>query len=119
MFLGVSVIVLFVFLFLISLLDFMARYLPVVGHLFSFVGDWCSLKCFARLQIWSLLAFFAFLFLPGAFKSFYGRELLPEINSQSAPDSVDRQSEFQSASESIRTSWETVVTLYAFSQTSL
>jgi hypothetical protein len=61
-----------------------------------------------------ILAFFAFLFSPGIFNSAYGRELLPifqgcEINSQSAPDSIDRQSEFQS--ESTPTNWGTVVTL--------
>jgi hypothetical protein len=90
------------------LLDFMARYLS------GMVG-WFSLKRFATLQIVAWLAFFASLFVPGLFKSAYGRELLLitqgcEINSQSAPDSIDRQSEFQS--ESTPTNWGTVVTLH-------
>jgi hypothetical protein len=62
-----------------------------------------------------MLAFFAFLFSPGAFNTAYGRELLLifqgcEINSQSAPDSIDRQSEFQS--ESTPTNWGMIVTLH-------
>ena len=88
------------------------RYQPDLSFWFELSFKWV---------FWSwlglLFAFFAFLFSPKAFKSFYGRELLLhsqgcEINSQSAPDSIDRQSEFQSASESIRTNWETVVTLH-------
>ncbi len=95
-------------LFEAPLSDFTARYLSVAS-------DWFSLKCFAALQMGSLLAFLAFLFVPGAFKSFYGKELLlitqgGEINSQSAPDSVDRKSEFQS--ESTPTNWGMVVTLH-------
>jgi hypothetical protein len=113
MFLGLSVIALLILLAIIRLsqfgalfLDFMARYLSV---------DWFSLKRLAKLEMVSLLAFFAFLFVPGAFKSFYGKELLlinqgGEINSQSAPDSIDRKSEFQS--ESTPTNWGMVVTLH-------
>jgi hypothetical protein len=89
--------------------DFIAQYLPV--------GFDVLFKCFVTLQLASLLAFFAFLFVPGAFRSTYGRELLLitqgcEINSQSAPDSIDRQSEFQSASESTPTNWGVVITLH-------
>jgi hypothetical protein len=121
LFLGLSGIALLVFLAIIgisqfevpllnSLLDFMAPYLRV------WFG-WFSLKWFAALQLGSLLAFFLFLFLPGAFQSTYGRELLLitqgcEINSQSAPDSIDRQSEFQSASESTPANWGLVITLH-------
>jgi hypothetical protein len=64
---------------------------------------------------WLFLAFFAFLFSPGAINCAFGRELLLifqgcEICSQSSPDSIDRQSEFQS--ESTPTNWGMVVTLY-------
>jgi hypothetical protein len=86
---------------------FMTRFLQPI---FQFLFDWTPTlgKCL-------ILAFFAFLFSPGAFNSAYGRELLPifqgcEINSQSAPDSIDRQSEFQS--ESTPTNWGMVVTLH-------
>ena len=77
--------------------------------LFSVSFDWPA------LSRGLILAFFAFLFSPGAFNSAYGRELLLilqgyEINSQSAPDSIDRQSEFQS--ESTPTNWGMVVTLH-------
>jgi len=77
--------------------------------LFSISVDWPA------LSRGLILAFFAFLFSPGAFNSAYGRELLVilqgyEINSQSAPDSIDRQSEFQS--ESTPTNWGMVVTLH-------
>jgi hypothetical protein len=62
-----------------------------------------------------LFGLIVFLFAPGVFKSAYGRELLfnsegCQINSQSAPDSIDRHSEFYSGSE--RSSWGMVVTLY-------
>jgi hypothetical protein len=86
---------------------FMTRFLqPILNFLF----DWSP-----ALGKWLMLAFFVFLFSPGAFNSAYGRELLPifqgcEINSQSAPDSIDRQSEFQS--ESTPTNWRTVITLH-------
>ena len=75
--------------------------------IFSF--DW---PAFARGLI---LAFFVFLFSPGAFNSAYGRELLPifqgcVINSQSAPDSIDRQSEFQP--EPTPSNWGMAVTLH-------
>jgi hypothetical protein len=75
--------------------------------IFDFSFDWAPV--FARGLI---LAFFAFLFLPGAFNSAYGRELFLifqgcEINSQSTPDSIERRSEFQS----MPTSWGSVVTL--------
>ena len=90
---------------------FMTRFLqPIFQPIFQFLFDWTPTlgKCL-------ILAFFAFLFSPGAFNSAYGRELLPifqgcEINSQSAPDSIDRQSEFQS--ESTPTNWGMVVTLH-------
>jgi hypothetical protein len=75
---------------------------------------WWAFAVFASLLIfvWPVL-----LLVPGAFKSFYGRELLLnargcEINSHSAPDSIDRQSELHSASETTPTSWGTVVTLH-------
>jgi hypothetical protein len=97
--------------FLQPVSDFMAwafktRFLQFLQPAFSFEG----FPAFARGLV---LAFFAFLFLPGVFNSAYGRELLPvfqgcEINSQSAPDSIDRQSEFQSES----TNWGMVVTLH-------
>jgi hypothetical protein len=86
---------------------FMTRFLqPIVG--FSF--DWVP-----ALGNCLILAFFAFLISPGAFNSAYGRELFLifkgcEINSQSAPDSIDRQSKFQS--ESTPTNWGMVVTLH-------
>jgi hypothetical protein len=96
--------------FLQPVSDFMAwafktRFLQPI---FSFEG----FPAFAKDLV---VAFFAFLFLPGVFNSAYGRELLPifqgcEINSQSAPDSIDRQSEFQS--ESTPTNWGMVVTLH-------
>jgi hypothetical protein len=99
--------------FLQPVSDFMAwafktRFLQFLQPVFSFEG----FPAFARGLV---LAFFAFLFLPGVFNSAYGRELLPifqgcEINSQSAPDSIDRQSEFQS--ESTPTNWGMVVTLH-------
>jgi hypothetical protein len=99
--------------FLQPVSDFMAwafktRLLQFLQPVFSFEG----FPAFARGLV---LAFFAFLFLPGVFNSAYGRELLPifqgcEINSQSAPDSIDRQSEFQS--ESTPTNWGMVVTLH-------
>jgi hypothetical protein len=87
---------------------FKTRFLQFLQPVFSFEG----FPAFARGLV---LAFFAFLFLPGVFNSAYGRELLPifqgcEINSQSAPDSIDRQSEFQS--ESTPTNWGMVVTLH-------
>jgi hypothetical protein len=55
---------------------------------FAFSFEWGP-----TLGRWTILAFFAFLFSPGAFNSAYGRELLPvfqgcEISSQSAPDSI-------------------------------
>ncbi|MEZ0083763.1 hypothetical protein [Bradyrhizobium japonicum] len=99
--------------FLQPVSDFMAwafktRFLQFLQPAFSFEG----FPAFARGLV---LAFFAFLFLPGVFNSAYGRELLPifqgcEINSQSAPDSIERQSEFQS--ESTSTNWGMVVTLH-------
>jgi hypothetical protein len=63
------------------------------------------------------LVLFVFLFAPGAFKSSYGRELLLnargcEINSHSAPDTIDQQSKAQSASDFSPSSWGTVVTLH-------
>ena len=77
---------------------------------FGFFFDWTP-----TLGTWFILAFFGFLFSPGPFNSAYGRELLPifqgcEINSHSAPDSIDRQSEFQSGSTP--TNWGMVVTLH-------
>jgi hypothetical protein len=99
--------------FLQPVSDFMAwafktRFLQFLQPVFSVEG----FPAFARGLV---LAFFAFLFLRGVFNSAYGRELLPifqgcEINSQSAPDSIDRQSEFQS--ESTPTNWGMVVTLH-------
>jgi len=99
--------------FLQPVSDFMAwafktRFLQFLQPVFSFEG----FPAFARGLV---LAFFALLFLPGLFNSAYGRELLPifqgcEINSQSAPDSIDRQSEFQS--EPTPTNWGMVVTLH-------
>jgi hypothetical protein len=92
---------------------FMTRFLQLLQPIWNFSWfDW--LPKFARGLV---LAFFAFLFSPGAFNSAFGRELLLifqgcEINSQSAPDSVDRQSEFQSDSESTPTKWGVVVTLH-------
>jgi hypothetical protein len=90
---------------------FMTRFLQLLQPISNFSWfDW--LPTLARGLV---LAFFAFLFSPGAFNSAYGRELLPifqgcEINSQSAPDSIDRQSEFQS--EPTPTNWGMVVTLH-------
>ena len=54
---------------------------------------------------------------PGAFKCAYGRELLfnarsCEINTHSAPDTIDRQSKTQSASDFSLSSWGTVITLH-------
>src|SRR5262249_26553201 len=71
-----------------------------------------GLAAFACLPISLVL-----LLAPGPFKSAYGRELLLnargcEINSHSAPDSIERQSELESVSESTPTSWGTVVTLH-------
>ena len=65
----------------------------------------------------TLVFIMSLLFAPGAFKSFYGRELLfnsqgCQINSQSNPDSIDRQSDVHFGSQSIRSSWGTVVTLH-------
>jgi hypothetical protein len=87
---------------------FKTLFLQFLQPVFSFE----EFPAFARGLV---LAFFAFLFLPGVFNSAYGRELLPifqgcEINSQSAPDSIDRQSEFQS--ESTPPNWGMVVTLH-------
>jgi len=93
-------------------LELMTRFIrPVLQFWFDLAFDWVP-----ALGTWLILAFFAFLFSPGVFNCFYGRELLPifqgcEINSQSAPDSVDRRSEFQSESESTPTNWKAVVTL--------
>jgi hypothetical protein len=99
--------------FLQPVSDFMAwafktRFLQFLQPVFSFEG-------FPAFANGLVLAFFAFLFLPGVFNSAYGRELLPifqgcEINSQSVPDSIDRQSEFRS--ESTPTSWGVVLTLH-------
>lgn len=66
-------------------------------------------------SIGAFVCFVAFLVAPGVFKSAYGRELLfnsqgCQINSQSAPDSIDRHSEFRSDSE--RSSWGMMVTLH-------
>jgi hypothetical protein len=74
--------------------------------------SWWAFPVASLLIFWPVL-----LLVPGAFKSGYGRELLfnargCEINSHSAPDSIDRQSELQSASESTPSSWGTVVTLH-------
>jgi hypothetical protein len=78
----------------------------------------------SRWMRWVMLPLSAILLMspilalgPGAFKSSYGRELLLnsrrcEINSQSAPDSIERLSELQSASEHTPSSWGTVVTLH-------
>lgn len=94
-------------------LDFMTRFIqPVLQFWFGLFIDWGP-----TLGTGLILAFFAFLFSPGAFNSAFGRELLPifqgcEINSQSAPDSVDRQSEFQSDFESTPLKWGVVVTLH-------
>jgi len=90
-------------------LDVMTRFIQPVLR-FDLVIDWGP-----TLGTGLILAFFAFLFSPGAFNSAYGRELLPifqgcEINSQSAPDSIDRQSEF--LSEPTPTNWAMVVTLH-------
>ena len=115
-FFGVQIFIFFPLLITIGYfqigLDFMDRYQPALGF-------WVVLyvKVAIALQIGLLLVFFASLFSPGACKSFFGRELLLngqgcEINSQSAPDSIDRQSEVRSASESISTTWGTVVTLH-------
>jgi hypothetical protein len=104
------------FKFIVPLDDFMAsafmtRFLQLLQPISNFSWfDW--IPAFLNGLV---LAFFAFLFSPGAFNSAYGRELLPifqgcEINSQSAPDSIDRQSEFQS--ESTPTNWAMVVTLH-------
>jgi hypothetical protein len=54
---------------------------------------------------------------PGAFKCGYGRELLfnarsCEMNTHSAPDTIDRQSKAQLASDFSSSSWGTVVTLH-------
>lgn len=83
---------------------------PFLQPIVEFSFNW-----FPALGKYLLLAFYAFLLSPGAFNSAYGRELLLifqgcGINSQSAPDSVDRQSEFQS--ESTTTNWGMVVTLH-------
>jgi hypothetical protein len=102
-------------------------WLPLLAVVFFLVLQ--AIKSFAPLddfRAWAfdwvpalsrglVLAFFAFLFSPGVFNSAYGRELLPifqgcEINSQSAPDSIDRQSEF--LSEPTPTNWAMVVTLH-------
>jgi hypothetical protein len=115
-FFGVQIFIFFVLLIIIGYfqigLDFMDRYQPALGF-------WVALyvKVAIALQIGLLLVFFASLLSPGACKSFFGRELLLngqgcEINSQSAPDSIDRQSEFRSASDSIPTTWGMVVTLH-------
>lgn len=88
--------------------DFVTRYLkPVVGYPIAWSVEWGP-----TLGRWTILAFFAFLFSPGVFNSAYGRELLPifqgcEINSQSVPDSIDRQSP-----EAMAANWAVVVTLY-------
>jgi hypothetical protein len=115
LFFPLSLIPLFVLLAIVSrsqfgavLLDFMARYLPL---------HWFSIELLAGFQFWSLVAFFILLFVPGAFASFYGNELLLtiqgcEINSQSAPDSIDRQSEFRSATEPNPSEWGMVTTLH-------
>jgi hypothetical protein len=86
---------------------------PDEADLFNpLVGPWAD-----RLILWGiyiyLFGLMVFLLAPGAFKSAYGRELLfnsqgCQINSQSAPDSIDRQSELGSE----RASWGMVVTLY-------
>ena len=112
----VFILVLLAIKFFVPLDDFMAsafmtRFLQLLQPISNFSWfEW--LPALARGLV---LAFFAFLFSPGAFNSAYGRELLPifqgcEINSQSAPDSIDRQSEFQS--ESTPTNWAMVVTLH-------
>jgi hypothetical protein len=77
---------------------------------------WVMLPVSAILLISPVL-----LFAPGAFKSGYGRELLRnsrgcEINSHSAPDSIDRQLELQSASDSTPSSWGTVITLHQIAE---
>ena len=97
----VTGVVLIAIKFLVPLDDFMAsafmtRFLQLLQPIWNFSWfDW--LPKFARGLV---LAFFAFLFSPGAFNSTYGRELFLifqgcEINSQSVPDSIDRQSEFR------------------------
>jgi hypothetical protein len=57
------------------------------------------------------------LLAPGLFKCAYGREFLfnsqsCDINAQSAPDSLDRQFDFEGASTSIPASWGTAITLH-------
>src|SRR4051794_9707379 len=88
---------------------FMTQFLqPILGPIAEFLFTWTP-----TLGNWLIFSFFAFLFLPGLFNSAYGRELLSmfqgcEVNSQSAPDSIGRQSEFQSET----TNWGMVVTLH-------
>jgi hypothetical protein len=67
--------------------------------------------------VWGVFVLLALAFVPVACKSAYGWELLLNsegcvINSQSAPDSIGRQSEFQSASEWTAGTWGMVVTLH-------
>ena len=86
---------------------FMTRF---TDPIFKFLFDWLP-----SLTKYVIFAFLAFLLSPGVFNFFaYGRELLLifqgcEINCQSAPDSIGRQSEFQL--DSTPTNWGLVVTL--------
>jgi len=107
----VFILVLLAIKFFVPLDDFMAsafmtRFLQLLQPISNLPWfDWLP-----TLAKGVVLAFFAFLFSPGAFNSAYGRELLPifqgcEINSQSAPDSIDQ-------SELTPTHWAMVVTLH-------
>ena len=89
-----------------------------VLHTEPFLSSWKRFEAFSIPSLrWFLpLALFVFVFAPGAFKSGYGREFLLnanycDINSQSVPDTVDRQSETKSTSELEPSNWRTVITL--------
>lgn len=89
------------------------------GNVFQaepFLSWWKRFDAISIPQLPWILALLAFVFLvaPGAFKSSYGRELFLnargcDINSQQAPDTIDRQPE--ATSDFNQSNWGRVVTL--------
>jgi hypothetical protein len=100
----------------------MARWMYVGSAVAMIVGAFPLLLLFGfnwvtYLTVLSTVALFqvAWLFVPGLFKAFYGRELVfgsyrCEISSHSVPDSVHRETEIQPIE--VPNTWGTVVTLH-------
>jgi len=117
MLLGVPLLLFALFYLTIEVFRFESFIVRVQNFLGPLFGSWVPpyFTTLGWLFVLGLIALIAFLLLPGAFKSVYGKELLfnsqdCQINSQSVPDSIDRQSEFHSCSK--RPGWATVITLH-------